>query len=307
MSELILDKNFIKNHIDKKFYENYLKSDKLIDLDKLEKLYKKTLTFIRKLSKGKHVQFMMAFSKHKFDIEKVQILTQLFFKFDNKKTNKNNKPIKDQFKKFEPKIEGTYRCFGDYKVIHEIGSGAFGTVYLVEKDNKKYAIKTQHINFNNVWLTPNQHMKQIKNEIDITKKMGDMDIGPKLYDYYICQPDMNKISIFMVMELMTEGSLNNWLQNNKLTKAQENNIVNKIEKMHKAGIVHADIQDHNILVTKRKSKIEFYIGDFGISKTVENLIKETKEFDIIQLEHISKNNSMLHPYIAKLFILCNLI
>ena len=188
-----------------------------------------------------------------------------------------------------------------------MGSGAFGTVYLVEKDKKQYAIKTQHINFNNMWYSPNQQMKQVKNEIDITKKMGDIDIGPKLYDYYICQPDMNKISIFMVMEWMTEGSLNNWLQNNKLTKTQEKSIVNKIKQMHDAGILHADIHDQNILVTKRKSKTEFYIGDFGLSKTVENLIKETRESDIQRLEYISKNNSILHPYIAKLFIICELI
>ena len=147
----------------------------------------------------------------------------------------------------------------------------------------------------------------IKNEIDISQKMGEMNIGPKLYDYYMCQPDMNKISIFMVMEWMTEGSLNNWLQNNKLTKAQENSILKKIQKMHEVGIVHADLHDQNILVTKRKSKSEFYIGDFGLSKTVKDLVKQQEDFDIEGVKRLSKNNAMVHPYIAKLFIICELI
>ena len=303
MNKLVLNKKFIETHIDKKFEKT-----KLIDLKQIEKLYNAILKYIKKLSSEKHTRLMLEFSKHKVDIEKVQILTNMFWKIDNKAAiKKKNTKIKDNFKKFKPKVQGTYCCFGDYKVIHELGSGAFGTVYLVEKDKKKYAIKTQHIHINNIYVSLNDNMKMIKNEIDISQKMGEMNIGPKLYDYYMCQPDMNKISIFIVMEWMTEGSLNNWLQNNKLTKAQENSILKKIKKMHEVGILHADLHDQNILVTKRKSKTEFYIGDFGISKTVKDLVKQQEDFDIEGVKRLSKNNAMLHPYIAKLFIICELI
>ena len=150
-------------------------------------------------------------------------------------------------------------------------------------------------------------MKTIKNEIEITKKMGDINIGPKLYDSYVCQPDMNKISVLIVMEWMTEGSLDNWLQNNKLTKSQENSILKKVEKMHELGIVHADLHQENILVTKNKSKVEFYIGDFGLSKTAKDLVKQQEDFDIRNVRMITENNSILHSYIAKLFIVCELI
>tara|TARA_B100001248_G_C27377998_1_gene455369 strand:+ start:132 stop:1043 length:912 start_codon:yes stop_codon:yes gene_type:complete len=303
MNKLKLDKKFIEKYIDKKFEKT-----KLIDLKKIEKLYNAVLKYIKKLSNEQHTQLMLQFSKHKVDIEIVQILTNMFWRIDNKSIiKKQNTKIKDNFKKFEPKIQGTYCCFGDYKVIHELGSGAYGTVYLVEKDKKKYAIKTQNIYINNIYVSLNDNLKMIKNEIDITKKMGEINIGPKLHDYYICQPDMNKISIFMIMEWMTEGSLNNWLQNNKLTKSQETSILKKIKKMHEAGIVHADIHDQNIFVTKKKSKFEFYIGDFGLSKTVKDLVKQQENFDIQGVKRLTKNNAILHPYIAKLFIICELI
>ena len=303
MSKLVLNKKFIETHIDKKF-----KPTKLIDLKKLEQLYKKTLTYIRGLSKKKHNEFMLALSKHKGDIDKSQILTNIFWRIDNKKViNKKNTKIQDEFKKFEPKIDGQYRCFGDYKVLNGLGSGAFGSVYLVEKNGKKYAIKAIDIHFNNIYVSLNDNMKTIKNEIEITKKMGDINIGPKLYDSYVCQPDMNKISVLIVMEWMTEGSLDNWLQNNKLTKSQENSILKKVEKMHELGIVHADLHQENILVTKNKSKVEFYIGDFGLSKTAKDLVKQQEDFDIRNVRMITENNSILHSYIAKLFIVCELI
>ena len=251
---------------------------------------------------------MLALSKHKGDIDKNQILTQIFWKIDNKKViNKKNTKIQDEFKKFEPKIDGQYRCFGDYKVLNPLGSGAFGSVYLVEKNGKKYAIKAIDIHFNNIYISLNDNMKTIKNEIEITKKMGDMNIGPKLYDSYVCQPDMNRISVFIVMEWMTEGTLNNWLLNNRLTKAYQKQINDKIAKMHKEKIVHSDLHSNNIFVTKKGSKIEFYIGDFGLSKTIEQLLEYHKGFDESAIKTIYNNNAMIHPFISKLFILCNLI
>jgi serine/threonine protein kinase len=303
MKNLTLNKKFIKTHIDKK-----QKKTKLIDLKEIERLYTVILKYIKKLSTKQHSVLMGEFAKHKVDIEKVQVLTGMFWKIDNKATiKKQNTKIKDKFKKFEPKTKGTYCCFGDYKVLHELGAGAYGTVYLVEKDKKKYAIKTQHININNAYVSLNDNMKQIKNEIDISKKMGEMNIGPKLYDYYMCQPDMDKITVFIIMEWMTEGTLNNWRQNNKLSTVQEATILKKIKQMHEVGIVHADLHDQNIFVTKKKSKVEFYIGDFGLSKTVKDLVKQQEDFDIGCVKRLSKNNALLHPYIAKLFIICELI
>lgn len=306
MSNIVLNKDFIKKHIDKNL-DKY-KYDKLIDLNKLEKLYKKILTYIKNLSKGKYVQFTMAFSKHKFDDDKVKILNNLFFIFDNKSKNKTkNNNISNKFKTFEPKIEDNYKCFGDYKVINELGSGAYGTVFLVEKDNKKYAIKNQFINFNDVWMSKNEHLKKIKNEIDISILMGKKNIGPKIYDYYICPLDMNRTSVLIVMEWMTEGTLSNWLLNNRLTKAYQKKINDKITKMHKEKIVHSDIHANNIFVTKKGSKIEFYIGDFGLSKTIEQLLEDYKGYDQSQIKLIYNNNTMIHPFISKLLIICNLI
>lgn len=302
MSYNKLNKKNLESRIDSK--ETY---DTLINIKKLEKFYKKTLMFLKKIPIKDKNNLILKLSKYKCDNDKINILCYFFRHFDNKIFKIKDKFNYKDFKTIEPKDNGTYKCFGDYKVIHEIGSGAFGTVFLVEKNKTKYAIKTQHLNPNDIYFNPNESMLRIKNEIEISKKMGDKNIGPKIYDYYLCNFSLNKISIYIVMEWMNEGSLNNWMQNNNLTSKQEKQILKKIEDMHKLGIVHQDIRDDNIFVTKKNKKTEFYIGDFGLSKTTKELIKEYEKFDINNIEIIKNNNTTLYKNIAKIMIICNII
>ena len=82
-----------------------------------------------------------------------------------------------------------------YKIIKEIGKGAFGTVYLIEKDNKNYALKKIHINN----IDDNQANKY-QDEINILSAFN----NEYIIKYYESKINKNDIEIFMEYE----GDLN---------------------------------------------------------------------------------------------------
>ena len=51
-----------------------------------------------------------------------------------------------------------------------------------------------------------EQIDRIKNEIILSKKMGDKNIGPKIYDYYICVEN-NTTKVLILMEYMNGGTL----------------------------------------------------------------------------------------------------
>ena len=82
-----------------------------------------------------------------------------------------------------------------YKIIKEIGKGAFGTVYLIEKDNKNYALKKIHINN----IDDNQANKY-QDEINILSAFN----NEYIIKYYESKINKNDIEIFIEYE----GDLN---------------------------------------------------------------------------------------------------
>ena len=74
-----------------------------------------------------------------------------------------------------------------YKIIKEIGKGAFGTVYLIEKDNKNYALKK--IPINNIDNQANKY----QDEINILSAFN----NEYIIKYYDSKINKNDIEIFM--------------------------------------------------------------------------------------------------------------
>jgi serine/threonine protein kinase len=72
----------------------------------------------------------------------------------------------------------------DYKIIKELGSGVFGTTYLVKKDNKEYALKIEKILEKDI---KEDLSSPVWREIDFAKNLGNLypDQFMKLYDYDI--------------------------------------------------------------------------------------------------------------------------
>lgn len=169
------------------------------------------------------------------------------------------------------------------KIIKKLGSGYIGTVYLVEKDNKKYAMKIQKI-------PPEQRNKNFKYELwreldfyNYVNKMNKNDIGffNKLYsfkiydkcdhiqDTYINSPreDLNDFFEILkksewcskfVIEYKSDINFKVFLATKKLSYQNYKSFFSQIIKIfsiqQKGGYFHDDLHNENIMVKKTNNK-----------------------------------------------------
>ena len=155
----------------------------------------------------------------------------------------------------------------DYIIKEILGTGAFGTVYKVQKksNNKIYVIKTIPL----TGLTQNQ-IQKAKLESKILSKLQSQYI----VRYYDSFEENNFLNI--VMEYCDGGDLNEFITKNKQTKIllKENIIWNIFLKiliglyeLHKNKILHRDLKPLNIFIIKNDFDIK--IGDFGAAKLLD--------------------------------------
>ena len=138
----------------------------------------------------------------------------------------------------------------------------------------------------------------IVDEINIMKKIKNKNIGPKIFDYWM-DKDKNILNIYIEMEY--KGiTLTKWLLDNKLNETHIKKIKNKIKKLHEMGIIHQDLHEDNILVQKNKNSIDFFISDFGLSKTKKDLFNNIKKYDYDLFKNF--NNKLLFKSIFNFII-----
>lgn len=129
-----------------------------------------------------------------------------------------------------------------------------------------------------------QKLKNIMNEYEIGKRMGEIGVGPHVYKYYLIDAStyhnvpknllMNnmtstKKAVYIVMENLAHGAKNlkplaEYLHlGNPYPTAQISKLVSK---MHAKNIQHGDLHQWNILVkTFHNGMIRVYIIDYGRS------------------------------------------
>ena len=144
-----------------------------------------------------------------------------------------------------------------YKIIKQIGSGTFGTIYqgINIRTNEKVAIKIELIS---------DDLKLLKYESNIYKILHNTEGVPKIKWY-----GKDNLHYYMVIDLLGD-SLENLLEISgkfklKLILQIAINILNILMNIHNKGFVHRDIKPENFLLTINKPK-KLYIIDFGISK-----------------------------------------
>ena len=149
----------------------------------------------------------------------------------------------------------------DYKIIKEIGKGGFGTVYLIEKENKKYALKKIPI-----YILDNGQKEKYTEEINILSTFNSEYIV-KYYDSKI-----NNDYIEILMEYGGATNLKKFIEDHK----DKNHLIEEeiieyiifqiclgLKEIHKKNIIHRDLTPENIFIDEF-NKIK--IGDFGVSK-----------------------------------------
>ena len=162
----------------------------------------------------------------------------------------------------------------NYNLKNKLGSGDFGITYDV---GNRMVLKTIDISTFRINHTDDKYfnLQNIVDEINIMIKLNNSNISPNLIDTWIYYNSNKTLYICILMEY--KGiALSTWEKTNKLTKDDNQKIENKVSKLHEYGIIHKDLHKSNILVEEIDNNREFYIADFGLSKTFKQIIENFK-------------------------------
>lgn len=177
-----------------------------------------------------------------------------------------------------------------YRVVEKIGSGGFGNVYRVERNNivgnTTRALKVITLPGENEYIEilnsmggdrekTNSYFKKeldrVLNEIRVFSLISEKD-NHNIVSYYesdVEQTGEFRYNIYILMEMLTP--LTKWLQENNLTVGEGLKIGIDISSglsiCHENNIIHRDIKLSNIFVSKDGT---FKLGDFGVSKRMND-------------------------------------
>jgi len=168
---------------------------------------------------------------------------------------------------------------GQYRLLHLLGSGGMGEVYLAEdaRINQQVAIK---VNRSEVSYYPNADIAQdgarlFQREARAIAKLDHPHILP-LFGYG--EELVNgMILIYMVMPFRPEGSFADWLRqrnNEDVLSVQDvvyfiSQAADALQYAHENQIVHQDVKPSNFLVRTNKQNArrpDLLLSDFGIAK-----------------------------------------
>lgn len=160
-----------------------------------------------------------------------------------------------------------------------------------------------------VFYNTETQLKNILQEYEIGKRMGEIGVGPHVYKYYLIDGTdyynvpknllMNnmtstKRAVYIVMENLAHGaknleSLNDYLKNNPYPTEQISKLVSK---MHARNVQHGDLHNWNILVkTFHNGHTRFYIIDYGRSLYVP--AKNAKKY-MMNVMGFKKHDNAIH-------------
>lgn len=257
-----------------------------INLCDMKKIVNEEMKIVKSLTeKKRNTQYKTIIESDKFKsiLTEFDFLYNYFYIVEKNKNREEliqkiskNKKTKLLFLTFDNNED--YIRYLDYKKIKKIGRGAFGQVFLCEKDKKKYAIKLQI--YKKRWREPEESdfIKNIINEYKLSKKIGEHSIGPKIYEILFIYDNINsKFINLIVMEYIKGEELSDYESKHKLKDNEMKKLQNKIDKLHKLNIYHKDLHKGNIMVVKKNKKIDFKIVDFGLAENKKNMIKKLKQ------------------------------
>lgn len=158
-----------------------------------------------------------------------------------------------------------------YNVIERIGSGGFGQVFKIQKqeDSSYWALKTLPI------YTSNEELKGFKNEIQMALQINHENVINYLY---VNEGDnQHDLPPYIIMPLANNGSLLDLIEEFRKagTNLEGNELINMylqlVDGMEAVNskVVHRDIKPANILINDES----LWISDFGLAKLVDSVTR----------------------------------
>jgi serine/threonine protein kinase len=166
--------------------------------------------------------------------------------------------LHEQILRQDPDLEPKGEPLRGYRLLEQIGDGAFGVVYRATQPQigREVAIKAvlpelaNHPDF----------VRRFEREAQIVARLEHPHIVP-LYDYWR-EPD----AAYLVMRFLRGGSVETLLEAGPLEQSRAASILDQVaaalSAAHRQGIVHRDVKPGNVLLDEEGNA---YLTDFGVA------------------------------------------
>ena len=148
--------------------------------------------------------------------------------------------------------------FNKYKIIKQLGKGSFGSIYLVQYNNKLYAMKLENVK---------KGFFILEKEVEIMNYL----YGPRIP--YVKSFGQCGFYNVLVMEALGKSleELRQYSPNKKMTIPcvckLSYQMIQILEHIHKKSFLHRDIKPENFLMGVGPNNKFLYVIDLGLSKT----------------------------------------
>jgi serine/threonine protein kinase/WD40 repeat protein len=154
---------------------------------------------------------------------------------------------------------------GPYKLLHEIGEGGMGTVWMAEQTEpvrRRVALKV---------IKPGMDSRQVLARFEAERQALALMDHPNIAKVLDAGATENGRPYF-VMELVKGQPITEFSDKNRLTTRERLDlfvsVCNAIQHAHQKGVIHRDVKPSNVLVALYDGKPVPKVIDFGVAKAI---------------------------------------
>lgn len=161
----------------------------------------------------------------------------------------------------------------EYEIIKFLGRGAYGTTFLVQKNNVKYVMKKINLTKSKIAdiLLEVQALKKISkyNNCSSEHNLSSLCLIDDFVDYQTNEYVI--ITNYLDNAVTLSSLLNKYKESNRKMSLDDiifimSRLISQLDKLHNYGIVHNDIKPDNIIIQYIDNKIKNVLFiDFGVS------------------------------------------
>ncbi len=174
-----------------------------------------------------------------------------------------------------PRTDGPASRIGPYKLLHPIGEGGMGTVFLAEQTEpvqRQVAFKV---------IKPGMDSRQVIARFEAERQALALMDHPHIAKVYDGGATPSGLPYF-VMELVKGVPLTKYCDEHRLTPRQRLElfipVCRAVQHAHQKGLIHRDLKPSNVLVALYDGKPVPKVIDFGVAKATGGRLTEKTLF-----------------------------